>query len=103
MNQKHPYQQLTPELIIDAVESTGRLSDMRIFPLNSYENRVYQIGMDEGEPLIAKCQRRHSLNYRLTRPAENGLRRYPAGQYRQPSSHPDHAVASRPKHRNLGF
>lgn len=56
-NPAHPYEALTPELVIDAVESTDRLTDLRIFPLNSYENRVYQIGMDEGEPIIAKFYR----------------------------------------------
>ena len=53
----HPYQLLTPDVVIDAVESTGRHSDARILALNSYENRVYQVGMDEGEPVIAKFYR----------------------------------------------
>ena len=53
----HPYQQLTPELVIDAIESAGFMTDLRIYPLNSYENRVYQIGLDEGEPIIAKFYR----------------------------------------------
>ncbi|WP_101758323.1 serine/threonine protein kinase [Oceanicoccus sp. KOV_DT_Chl] len=57
MSKTHPYELLTPELVIDAVESTGCLSDMRIFPLNSYENRVYQVGIDDGEPVIAKFYR----------------------------------------------
>ena len=54
---EHPYQKLTPDTVIEAVESTGRFSDARIFPLNSYENRVYQVGMDEGDPVIAKFYR----------------------------------------------
>lgn len=53
----HPYQQLTPDVVIDAVESTGRFSDARILALNSYENRVYQVGIDEGEPVIVKFYR----------------------------------------------
>jgi Ser/Thr protein kinase RdoA (MazF antagonist) len=53
----HPFAQLSPELVIDAVESTGRISDLRVFALNSYENRVYQIGIDGSEPLIAKFYR----------------------------------------------
>lgn len=57
MPNPHPYDRLTPELVIDAVESTGRLTDLRIFPLNSYENRVYQVGMDKGEPVIVKFYR----------------------------------------------
>ena len=53
----HPYDLLTPDAVIDAVESTGRLSDARLLALNSYENRVYQVGIEDGEPLIAKFYR----------------------------------------------
>ncbi|GAA0697617.1 serine/threonine protein kinase [Marinobacterium maritimum] len=52
-----PFYQLTPDAVIDAVESLGYLSDGRILALNSYENRVYQVGLDEREPLIAKFYR----------------------------------------------
>ena len=55
--EEHPYQQLTPDVVIDAVESTGRLSDARILALNSYENRVYQVGIDQDEPVIVKFYR----------------------------------------------
>ena len=54
---EHPYDRLTPDMVIAAVESTGRLCDMRLLALNSYENRVYQVGLDVGEPLIAKFYR----------------------------------------------
>jgi Ser/Thr protein kinase RdoA (MazF antagonist) len=54
---KHPYDLLTPDTVIDAVESTGRLSDARLLALNSYENRVYQVGIEETAPLIAKFYR----------------------------------------------
>ena len=53
----HPYDPLTPDTVIDAVESTGRLSDARLLALNSYENRVYQVGIEDGEPLVAKFYR----------------------------------------------
>jgi len=43
--------------VIDAVESTGIISDARILALNSYENRVYQVGVEQGEPVIAKFYR----------------------------------------------
>jgi len=43
----HDFADLNPDLIIDSVESLGLQCDARIFPLNSYENRVYQIGLDE--------------------------------------------------------
>ncbi len=52
-----PFNQLTPDTVLDAVESLALLSDARIFPLNSYENRVYQVGIDEGTPIIAKFYR----------------------------------------------
>jgi len=55
--QQHPFENLTPDTVIDAVESTGIISDARILALNSYENRVYQVGVEEGEPLIAKFYR----------------------------------------------
>jgi Ser/Thr protein kinase RdoA (MazF antagonist) len=53
----HPYEQLTPDLVLDAIESTGLLSDARILALNSYENRVYQVGIEGSGPVIAKFYR----------------------------------------------
>ena len=53
----HPFQLLTPSFIMDAVESQGFRCDCRTLALNSYENRVYQVGIDEGQPLIAKFYR----------------------------------------------
>lgn len=53
----HPFDTLTPDFLIDAIESQGLLCDGRFFPLNSYENRVYQIGIEDGEPVIAKFYR----------------------------------------------
>ncbi|HET9702345.1 MAG TPA: serine/threonine protein kinase [Burkholderiales bacterium] len=52
-----PYAGLTPERILDAVESLGLRSDGRLLALNSYENRVYQVGMEEGPALVAKFYR----------------------------------------------
>ena len=54
---EHPYDSLTPDAVIDAVESAGYLSDARLLALNSYENRVYQVGIEDAEPLIAKFYR----------------------------------------------
>lgn len=53
----HPYQSLTPERVLDAVDSAGFRSDGRLLALNSYENRVYQVGIEGGAPLIAKFYR----------------------------------------------
>ena len=54
---EHPYDRLTPDRVIDAIESTGRLSDARLLALNSYENRVYQVGIEDESPVIAKFYR----------------------------------------------
>ncbi len=53
----HPYARLTPDVIVAAVESQGIVCDRRILALNSYENRVYQVGVEQGAPLIAKFYR----------------------------------------------
>src|SRR5215813_981171 len=55
--QPHPYDALTPDLILDSVETTGLRCDGRLQALNSFENRVYQVGIDEGPPVIAKFYR----------------------------------------------
>ena len=48
---------LPPDCVLNALESVGYRSDGRLLALNSYENRVYQVGMDEGAPLVAKFYR----------------------------------------------
>ncbi|HET8849217.1 MAG TPA: serine/threonine protein kinase [Marinobacter sp.] len=53
----HPYDALTPEVILDALEQAGFPVSGRLFALNSYENRVYQIGLDDQPPVIAKFYR----------------------------------------------
>lgn len=52
-----PYAGLGPECILDAVESVGYRCDGRLLALNSYENRVYQVGLDEAQPLVVKFYR----------------------------------------------
>lgn len=54
---KTNYDDLTPDTVLDAIESQGFLTDARIVALNSYENRVYQIGLEGKEPIIAKFYR----------------------------------------------
>jgi Ser/Thr protein kinase RdoA (MazF antagonist) len=53
----HPYSALTPDVVLDAVSTVGLRPDGRLLGLNSYENRVYQIWMDEGQPVVAKFYR----------------------------------------------
>lgn len=53
----HPFAALSPECVLDALDSVGQYADGRLLALNSYENRVYQIGMEEGPPVVAKFYR----------------------------------------------
>jgi len=51
------YQDLQPDDILDALEQVGYRCDGRFLTLNSYENRVYQIGIEDGEAVVAKFYR----------------------------------------------
>jgi Ser/Thr protein kinase RdoA (MazF antagonist) len=53
----HPYAALTPEAVLDACAGAGLRPDGRLLGLNSYENRVYQVYMDEGPPVVVKFYR----------------------------------------------
>src|SRR3989338_9072796 len=52
-----PFTALTPDAVLDALDSIGLRSDGRLLALNSYENRVYQAGMEDGPPLVVKFYR----------------------------------------------
>ncbi len=52
-----PYAALTPEVLLDAVESCGVRCDGRLQGLNSYENRVYQVWLEDGTAVVAKFYR----------------------------------------------
>lgn len=52
-----PFTALTPDSVLDALDSIGLNGDGRLLALNSYENRVYQAGMEGGPPLVAKFYR----------------------------------------------
>ena len=51
------YAGLTPDVVLNAVDQCGQRTDGRLLALNSYENRVYQVGIEDGKPLIAKFYR----------------------------------------------
>lgn len=51
------YEHLSPDTVLDAVEAAGYVTNGRLLALNSYENRVYQIGIEEGRPVVAKFYR----------------------------------------------
>ena len=50
---------LDPNSLLDAVDRAGYRTDGRIHALNSYENRVYYIGMEDGAPKVVKYYRPH--------------------------------------------
>ncbi len=51
-----PFSDLTPDVVLDAAASVGFDAQGRFFALNSYENRVYQLG-PPGEALVLKFYR----------------------------------------------
>jgi Ser/Thr protein kinase RdoA (MazF antagonist) len=53
----HPYDHLTPDTVLDALESVGLWGDGRLLTLNSYENRVYLAHLDNGEAVVLKFYR----------------------------------------------
>lgn len=54
---KTPYYRLDPDTVLHAVDTTGLLTDGRLLALNSYENRVYQVGIEDSDPVVAKFYR----------------------------------------------
>ncbi|OGT90203.1 MAG: stress response serine/threonine protein kinase YihE [Gammaproteobacteria bacterium RIFOXYA12_FULL_61_12] len=56
-DEEQAFCRLGPEQILDAVEAVGYPCDGRMLALNSYENRVYQLGIEGGEPVVVKFYR----------------------------------------------
>src|SRR5688572_9354895 len=46
MSDAHPYSRLTPDVVLNALDAVGLRTDGRLLALNSYENRVYQVGIE---------------------------------------------------------
>ena len=57
MSEAHPYSRLTPDVVLNALEANGVRCDGRLLALNSYENRVYQVGVEDATPVVAKFYR----------------------------------------------
>jgi len=55
----HPYQALTPSVVLDALSELGLAVDGRLTALSSYENRVYQVHLDDDCSVVAKFYRPH--------------------------------------------
>ena len=53
----HPYSRLTPDLVLDGVAAAGLRPDGRLLSLNSYENRVYQVWLEDDTAVVAKFYR----------------------------------------------
>ncbi|HEX6690140.1 MAG TPA: serine/threonine protein kinase [Burkholderiales bacterium] len=53
----HPYAALDPSAVLDALEGAGFRGDGRLLPLNSYENRVYQVYLEDNSAVVAKFYR----------------------------------------------
>ena len=56
-SRSHPYDALKPDVVLDAVDACGFLTDGRLLALNSYENRVYQVGVEDASPIVVKFYR----------------------------------------------
>tara|TARA_Y100001935_G_C17289086_1_gene502175 strand:- start:425 stop:1399 length:975 start_codon:yes stop_codon:yes gene_type:complete len=54
---QHAYEKLSHELILEALEQLGLQPSGRILTLNSYENRVFQIEINEKKSVIGKFYR----------------------------------------------
>ncbi|MCW5611346.1 MAG: serine/threonine protein kinase [Rubrivivax sp.] len=48
---------LTPQQVLDSLEAVGLHGDGRILQLNSYENRVFQVFLEDGRAVVAKFYR----------------------------------------------
>src|SRR5277367_4439915 len=57
MSADAPYSELSPETVLDAIEALEFRCDGRVLALNSYENRVYQMGIEDSTPVVAKFYR----------------------------------------------
>ena len=53
----HPFATLTPDVVLDALASVGLWGDGRLMALSSYENRVYQVTLEDGSRVVAKFYR----------------------------------------------
>lgn len=57
MTSDQAYTNLSPDDVLNTIDSFGYQTDGRLLALNSYENRVYRVGLEDGESVIAKFYR----------------------------------------------
>jgi Ser/Thr protein kinase RdoA (MazF antagonist) len=53
----HAFESLTPDAVLDALDSVGLRGDGRLTALSSYENRVYQVQLEDGSAVVTKFYR----------------------------------------------
>lgn len=53
----HPFDALTPDVVLDALASVGLAGDGRLTALSSYENRVYLAHLEDQAPVVVKFYR----------------------------------------------
>ncbi len=51
------YDDLTPQHVLDSLDAVGFRGDGRILQLNSYENRVFQLFLEDGRAVVTKFYR----------------------------------------------
>ena len=54
---EQPYSGLDPDQVLDALDAVGLRGDGRLIQLNSYENRVFQVFLEDGRVIVSKFYR----------------------------------------------
>ncbi len=57
MSEKTDYTDLSPDMVLQALDARGFETSGRMLALNSYENRVYRVEIEDEKPLVAKFYR----------------------------------------------
>jgi Ser/Thr protein kinase RdoA (MazF antagonist) len=52
-----PFAGLTPDTVLNAIDAAGWRTSGTLLALNSYENRVFQVGIEDAPPVVAKFYR----------------------------------------------
>lgn len=59
LDSQTPYEGLTPDVVLDALAEVGCFGDGRLIQLNSFENRVFQVFLEDKSVVVAKFYRPH--------------------------------------------
>ena len=59
MKEEEFFYQLSPELVLDSIEQAELIPSAQCQPLNSLENRVYSVVLENGDTVVAKFYRPH--------------------------------------------